>query len=54
MQECVARIAVAYHEAVTYQPASRYRPLQRHEPCVFLGAALLLAGLCAWRVHRIG
>jgi hypothetical protein len=53
-QECVARIAVTYHEAVTYQPASRYWPLQWHELCVFLAAALLLAGACAWRVHRIG
>jgi hypothetical protein len=47
-------LAVTYHEAVTYQPASRYRPLQWYELCVFLGAALLLAGLCAWRVHRTG
>jgi hypothetical protein len=53
-QECVARIAVSYHEAVTYQPASRYWPLQWHELCVFLAAALLLAGVCAWRVHRTG
>lgn len=53
-QECVARVAVTYHEAVAYQPASRYWPLQWYELCVFLAAALLLAGACAWRVHRIG
>ena len=30
------------------------RPLQWCELCVFLTAALLLAGACAWRVRRIG
>jgi len=54
MHECVARIAVTYHEAVTYQPASRYWPLQWYELCLYLAAALLLAGACAWRVRRIG
>jgi hypothetical protein len=54
MQECVARIAATYHEVVTYQPASRYWPLQWYELCVFLAAALLLAGACAWRVRKIG
>jgi hypothetical protein len=53
-QECVARIAATYHEVVTYQPASRYWPLQWSELCLFLLAALLLAGACAWRVRRIG
>jgi hypothetical protein len=54
MQECVSRIAASYHEVVTYQPANRYWPLQWFELCVFLAAALLLAGACAWRVRRIG
>lgn len=54
MHDCVARIGVTYHEVVTYQPASRYWPLQWLELCVFLAAALLLAGACAWRVRRIG
>lgn len=53
-QECVARIAAAYHELITYQPAGRYWPLQWYELGVFLGAALLLAAACAWRVRRIG
>ena len=52
--DCVARIATTYHEVVTYQPASRYWPLQWYELCIFLAAALLLAGACAWRVRRIG
>jgi hypothetical protein len=54
MQECVSRIGATYHEVVTYQPASRYWPLQWYELSVFLAAALLLAGACAWRVRRIG
>jgi hypothetical protein len=54
MHECVARIATTYHEVVTYQPAGRYWPLQWYELGLFLAAALLLAGACAWRVRRIG
>jgi hypothetical protein len=54
MHDCVARLAATYHEVVTYQPASRYWPLQWYELCVFLAAALLLAGACAWRVRKIG
>ena len=54
MEDCIARIATTYHEVVTYQPASRYWPLQWYELCIFLAAALLLAGACAWRVRRIG
>jgi len=54
MQECVSRIGATYHEVVTYQPAIRYWPLQWYELCVFLAAALLLAGACAWRVGKIG
>jgi hypothetical protein len=54
MQECVSRIAATYHEVVTYQPASRYWPLQWCELCVFLAAALLLAGACTWRIRELG
>jgi hypothetical protein len=54
MEDCVARIATTYHEVVAYQPASRYWPLQWYELCLFLAAALLLAGACAWRARRIG
>ncbi|HUN37980.1 MAG TPA: ABC transporter permease [Trebonia sp.] len=52
--ECLARVATSYHEVVAYQPASRYWPLQWYELGLFLAAALLLAGACAWRVRRIG
>jgi hypothetical protein len=54
LQDCVARVAVSYHEVVTYQPASRYWPLQWYELGAFLAAALLLAAACAWRVRRTG
>lgn len=54
MQDCVARVGETFHEVVTYQPASRYWPLQWYELAIFLAAATMLAGLCAWRVRRIG
>jgi hypothetical protein len=54
MHQCVARLAVTYHEVVTYQPPGRYWALQWLELGVFLAAALLLAGACEWRVRRIG
>ena len=54
LQDCVARIGASFHEVVTYQPASRYWPLQWYELAAFLGAAVLLGGLCVWRVRRIG
>ena len=53
-QQCVAHLATTYHEVVTYQPPSRYWPLQWYELCVFLAAALLLAGAAVWRTRRIG
>jgi hypothetical protein len=52
MQDCVAKIGTTYHEAVAYQPAGRYWPLQWYELAIFLGAALLLAGACLWRIRR--
>jgi hypothetical protein len=54
MHECVARIGTTFHEVVTYQPANRYWPLQWYELAIFLAAALVLAGVCVWRVRRIG
>jgi hypothetical protein len=54
MQDCVARVGETFHEVVTYQPPSRYWPLQWYELAIFLAAAAVLAGLCAWRVRRIG
>ena len=54
MEHCVARVGAAYHEVVTYQPGNRYWPLQWYELAIFLAAALALAGVCLWRVRRIG
>ncbi len=52
MQECVAKIGTTYHEAVAYQPAGHYWPLQWYELAIFVGAALVLAGACLWRIRR--
>jgi hypothetical protein len=52
MHECVAKIGTTYHQALAYQPASHYWPLQWYELAIFLGAALLLAAACLWRIRR--
>jgi hypothetical protein len=52
LQDCVVKVAATYHEVVAYQPASRYWAFQWFELAIFLGAALVLGGLCLWRVPR--
>jgi hypothetical protein len=52
LQDCVAKIGTTYHEALAYQPASHYWPLQWYELAIFLGAALVLAAACLWRIRR--
>ena len=52
LQDCVAKIGTTYHEAVAYQPAGHYWPLQWYELAIFLGAALILAAACLWRIRR--
>jgi hypothetical protein len=52
LQECVAKVGTTYHQAVAYQPANRYWPFQWYETGIFLAAALALAGLCFWLIHR--
>jgi hypothetical protein len=52
LQDCVAKIGTTYHEVVAYQPAGRYWPLQWCELAIFLGAALILAAACLWRIRR--
>ena len=51
-QACNVSIARLHlRQLVTYQPASRYWPLQWYETAIFLALALLLAGVCAWRIR---
>jgi hypothetical protein len=52
LHDCVAKVGTTYHEALTYQPASHYWALQYLELAVFLGAALILTGLCFWWIRR--
>jgi ABC-2 family transporter protein len=54
LQDCVARVGTTFHEVVTYQPANRYWPLQWYELAIFLAASVVLAGVCVWRVRRLG
>ena len=51
-QSCTAKIAARFHEAVTYQPASRYWPFQWYETAIFVGATLVLVGVCFWWIRR--
>jgi hypothetical protein len=52
LQQCVSKVGATYHELVTYQPPGHYWPLQWYELAVYLGAALVLGGICLWRVRR--
>ena len=52
LQQCGAKVVAAFHEVVTYQPGSRFWGFQWLELGVYLGAALVLAGLCIWWVRR--
>ena len=51
-EECVTKVSATYHRVVTYHPGSRYWAFQWYETAIYLGAALVLAGLCVWTVHR--
>jgi hypothetical protein len=54
LHDCVAKVGNTYHEVVAYQPANRYWAFQWYELMIFLGAALILAGICFWWVrHRL-
>jgi hypothetical protein len=52
LHDCVAKVGATYHEVVTYQPAQRYWAFQWEELAIYLGAAVVLAGLCLWWVRR--
>jgi hypothetical protein len=51
-QECVDKLGI--REVLRYQPISRYWAFQWYETAIFIGFALVLAGLCFWWVrHRL-
>ncbi|MGH7732740.1 MAG: hypothetical protein ACREOE_03315, partial [Gemmatimonadales bacterium] len=50
VQKCLAQLRI--RDVVTYQPASRYWTLQWYELAIYLGLALILAGVCFWWVRR--
>jgi hypothetical protein len=50
VQKCVAQLRI--RDVLTYQPASRYWAFQWYELAIYLGLALLLAGICFWWVRR--
>jgi hypothetical protein len=52
LDACIAKLGTTYHRVVSYQPASRYWAFQWVELGIYVGAALLLAGLCVWSVRR--
>jgi ABC-2 family transporter protein len=39
-------------DLVSYQPATRFWALQWHETAIFVGLAVVLIGVCFWRVRR--
>ena len=50
---CFARLArLGYRQRVTFQPARRYWAFQAYETAIFLGLALVLAGLTLWWIRR--
>jgi hypothetical protein len=51
-QTCTANIAAKFHEVVTYQPGSHYWTLQWYETAIFLGLAVVLAGLSFLWIRR--
>lgn len=50
VQKCVAQLRI--RDVLTYQPASRYWTFQWYELAIYLGLALILAGVCFWWVRR--
>jgi hypothetical protein len=50
VQECVDKLHVRL--VLTYQPVSRYWAFQFYETALFVGLALVLAGLCFWLIRR--
>jgi hypothetical protein len=54
-QRCQAWIGSLHlRQVISYEPASRFWEFQWYETALFAAAALVLAGLCAWLIHRRG
>jgi hypothetical protein len=54
LQACFAKVGATFHQVVTYQPSSRYWTFQWYELGIYLGAALVLIGICTWWIrHRL-
>ena len=54
-KDCFARLARAgYRQRVSYLPAGRYWRAQAIEMGIFLVLAAGLAGVCCWRIRRVG
>jgi hypothetical protein len=54
LQACFAKVGATFHQVVTYQPSSRYWTFQCYELGIYLGAALVLVGICTWWIrHRL-
>jgi hypothetical protein len=54
LQACFAKVGATFHQVVTYQPSSRYWTFQWYELGIYIGAALVLVGICTWWIrHRL-
>lgn len=52
-QACFTKLAdLGYRQQVTYHPADSFWTIQLYETVIYLGLALLLAGLCTWWIRR--
>ena len=55
IESCLRRLSdLGYRQQVVYQPASRFWRLQWTETGLYLVLSGLLAGLCFWRLRRLG
>jgi hypothetical protein len=52
LSDCVTKLSANYHTLVSYQPASRYWLFQWYETGIFLGLAVVLAGVSFWWLRR--
>jgi hypothetical protein len=53
-RQCDAWLATQHlRRRISYQPASRFWTFQAYETAIYLALALVLAGLCLWRIRRL-